>query len=422
MNQLRAYKYRLYPTKDQEQILAQFFGAKRWVFNHFLHENKQRFANKEKHLNNYDINVQITQLKKQPETAWLREIDDWCLKHAAVDLHTAYQNFFKSITGKRKGPKLQVPKYMSKDSRQSYRTRGVKVDIENSTVKLPKIKNVKVVIHRKFIGTIKSATISKNPDGQYYISVLVEEDIKSLPSTKTEIGIDLGIKDLLILSNGVKFQHPKKMLEKANLALKKQQKKLARKTKSSNNRAKQRTKVARAYARISRIRNNYYHEISTYLVRNFDAIYMENLNVKSILQNRKLSRAIHEASWSTLVSMISYKCNFYARPFHQIDRFAASSKTCSCCGHELEKLDLGTRDWTCPSCGAQHDRDINAAINIKNLGQIDLYDQLIPSGATTEVGSSIPKALVKWTTKTERSPSVFGVSPGTEQARRSLDV
>lgn len=415
----RAYKFRIYPTEEQQSKLAQFFGAKRWIFNHFLHDNKQRFLRQEKHLSNYDINKIITVLKKQEETSWLRDIDDWCLKHASEDLSNAYQQFWNSLKGKRKGPKLSPPKYKNRHSRQSYRT-YIKVDFETGNVYLPKIKNVKCIFHRQIKGNIKTATVSKDPSGKYYVSILVEEETKILPSTKQEVGIDLGLKDLCILSTGVKFQHPEVMLAKAKLALKKQQRILSRKTKGSKNYEKQRIKVARCYERITWIRNWYYHNISSYLVQNFDAIYMENLNVKGMLQNRRLSRKIHETAWSTLVSMINYKSMKAGRTFHQIGRFVPSSKTCSCCGHTLEKLDLGTREWTCPSCGVEHDRDLNAAINIKNFGQLDCYDQIITSQEPGEGASLMPTSLQKFASKIERSPVAFGVSNGSETATRSL--
>lgn len=414
--QLKAYKFRLYPTKEQEQTFAQFFGAKRWIFNHYLHENKQLFASNSKHLSNYDVNNDITKLKKLPETEWLRQIDDHCLKNASEDLANAYQGFFNSITGKRKGKPLSAPKFKSKYDKQSYRTRGVKVNFNNNIVTLPKIKNVSAVIHRRFSGTIKYSTITKNAANQYYISILVEEAATKLPKTGIEIGIDLGLKDIIILSNGLKFQSPRIFLAKTTLKLKHEQRKLSRMKKSSKNYAKQRLKIAKAYQRISNMRDAYYHEISHYLVSNFDAIYMENLNVAGMMQNQNLSRAIAEASWSTLSRMIQYKSSFYEKTFHQIDRFAASSKTCSCCGHKLEKLSLKTRTWTCPSCKVEHDRDLNAAQNIKNFGQLDVYDQLITSQASGEEELNIPKALVKRTSKTKKSAAYAVVGSGTEQA------
>ena len=407
--QLRTYKYRIYPEAHQCALLTQFFGAKRWIFNHFLHENKERFERKEPHLSAFDCSTQITKLKQQPETSWLRDIDDWCLKTSAEDLATAYKNFFDSIKGKRKGPKVATPRYKSKhDNKHSYRTRGVKIDFEHGVIRIPKLKNVSCTIDRRFIGEIKYATITKTASGKYFVSILVEEAIHLKPSTGQEIGCDLGLKDLLILSNGVKFAHPEKMLSKAKKALKRMQQKHARTKKGSKNREKMRIRVAKCYERITNQRNDYYHNISSYLVNNFDAIYVENLNVKAMLKHPTLSRKIHESAWATLSMMIAYKAGFYGKTYHKIDRFAPSSKTCSCCGYKLDKLDLGTREWTCPSCGTNHDRDLNAAINIKNFGQIDLYDHVIHSVASIESGSLIPKTLMKYASKIERSGCMTG--------------
>ena len=402
--QLRSYKYRIYPDAQQCASLAQFFGAKRWIYNHFLSEQKRRFENKEKHLSAFDCNNEITKLKQRPETDWLKEIDDWCLKTSAEDLATGYKNFFDSIKGKRKGPKVDAPKYKSKyDNKQSYRTRGVKIDFASGQINLSKIKHIKTAVDRQFTGTIKYATVSKTPSGKYFVSILVEEAIQLKPSTGLEVGCDLGLKDLLILSNGVKFAHPENMLAKAKRALKRQQRKHARTKKGSKNREKARIRVARCYERITNQRNAYYHQISCYLINNFDAIYMENLGVKGMLKHPTLARKIHESAWSTLAAMIAYKAGFYGKTFHKIDRFVPSSKTCSSCGHKLVKLDLGTREWTCPDCGTHHDRDLNAAINIKNFGQIDLYDHTITSVASIEEGLIIPKTLVKFASKIERS-------------------
>lgn len=399
--------------------MAQFFGAKRWIYNHYLALQQERFLKKEKLLSFFDMGKDITQLKKQDETAWLKGMDDWCLKHSAEDISVSYQNFFNSITGKRKGPKSNTPSFKSKFSRQSYRTRDVRVDCENGIVTLPKIKNIKTKFSRSVNGKIKCATVSKNPDGKYYISILVEEDINLLPASGREVGIDLGIKDLMVLSNGVKFDNPKYILEKANRELKKQQKKLAKKTKGSNNRAKQKLKVAKAYANVTAIRKHYYHEISSYLVNNFDAIYLEDLNVKGMLKNRKLSRAIHDCSWSTLVSMISYKASWYGKTFHQIGRYVPSSKTCSCCDHKLDALKLSVREWVCPVCGTTHDRDLNAAINIKQFGQLDCYGKVLSSVEPIERESLIPLSLQKHSSKIERSSNVLEVGMGSKKSKRS---
>ncbi|CAB4129959.1 COG0675 Transposase and inactivated derivatives [uncultured Caudovirales phage] len=402
MQQMKAFKYRIYPNAAQCQQLSQFFGAKRWVYNHFLAIQKQKFLNKEKHLSNFDMNYLITDLKKQAEYSWLNEVDSIALQNATEDLANSYSNFFKSIRGQRKGKKMELPRFKKRSNQQSYRTRGIKITEQG--LKLPKIKShININLHRPITGTIKSATISKTPSGKYYISILCEADVALMPQAGREVGIDLGLKDLAILSNGIKFDHPGELLAKTTLQLKKAQRKLSRKKKDSKNYEEQRVVVAAKYAKITAIRNDYYHKLSHYLVSNYDAIYVEDLNVAGMIKNRKLSRKIAESSWSTLSSMIEYKCNWYGKTYYRISRWTPTSKTCSNCGHKLEKLDLNTRAWTCPSCGTKLDRDINAAINIKHTGQRDLYNQII-SDATPEMGA-IPVALQKVTSKIERSDS-----------------
>ena len=416
MQQLKAFKFRIYPTENQANQLTQFFGAKRWLFNHYLAEQKRRFESKEKHLTNFDINKLITQLKKTEELGWLKEIDDWCLKNASEDLSNAYSNFFNSIKGKRKGKKMEVPKFKKRSNQQAYRTRNIKIDEQG--LKLPKIKTyINIKLDRDLTDCkIKSATITKTPSGKYFVSVLTETDIQLLPMSGREVGIDMGLKDLLILSDGTKFHHPEKLLAKAKQQLKTQQKKLARKAKGSKNRDKQRTHVAKKYEKIASIRNDYYHNISTHLVRNYDAIYMEDLNVAGMIKNRKLSRAIHESAWSTLSNMIEYKADWYGKTYYRISRWTPSTKTCSCCGHKLESISMGVREWTCPSCGAHHDRDLNAALNIKNTGQMDLYNKKLSDAIADLV--EIPVALQKMTSKIERSSDLSLVGHGSEQTTR----
>jgi putative transposase len=408
MEQLKAFKYRIYPTADQINRLSRFFGAKRWVYNHFLKSNTERYKNQEKHLSNFDCNKEITFLKKNADTSWLKDVDDWVLKHASEDLATAYKNFFASITGKRKGPKVELPTFKKKSNRQSYRTRGVKVDFENGTFTVPKIKNIPCKFHRHFLGTIKNATISKTPDGKYFVSFLVDANVALLPQTEREVGIDFGIKSLAVLSTGHEIQPLNTQLEKINRAIKRAQRILARKTKGSTNREKQRVLLAKLFARKTRIREHYYHEISSFLVKNFDAIYLESLNIKGMMKNRKLSRAIQECSWFSLISKISYKSNFYGKTFHQISRWFPSSKTCSCCGFKLDKLSLDVREWSCQSCGTHHDRDLNAAVNILYQGQMDLYEQKQPQ-ETGGLELKIPYSLQKHTTKIERSAEEIAV-------------
>ena len=404
MKQLLAYKYRIYPTEDQQVLLIKTFGCKRVIFNHYLNEQQERFKNKEKHLSNYDINKDITKLKETKE--WLREVDSIALQMAAEDLSVAYDNFFKSVIGKRKGPKISAPKFKSKHSRQSYRTRNVRVS-ENGSLQIPKLKEVKAVIHRVIPenSIIKSTTISKNTDGRYYSSILVETELQLQPMTGKEVGCDVGLKDLLITSDGLKFKRPTDLsyIAKTKQLLEAKQKQFARTEKSSKNHEKLRVQVARLYSKITRQRNEYYHLVSRYLVDNYDSIYVEDLSSKNMLQNRKLSRAIHEVAWATLTGMISYKSAWAGRTYHRTNRFYPSSKTCSSCDYKLEKLGLGTREWTCPNCSSFHDRDINAAKNILRVGQIDCYGEEIKSQATGDLGLNIPLAIQKMTDKIERS-------------------
>ena len=296
---------------------------------------------------------------------------------------------------------------------------------ENGSLQIPKLKEVKAVIHRAIPenSIIKSTTISKNPDGRYYASILVETELQLQPMTSKEVGCDVGLKDLLITSGGFKFKRPTDLpyIAKTKQLLKVKQKQFARTSKGSKNHEALRLQVARLYSKLTRQRNEYYHLVSRCLVNNYDSIYVEDLSSKNMLQNKKLSRAIHEAAWSTLTGMVAYKSSFAGRTYHRISRFYPSSKTCSSCDYKLEKLDLGTREWTCPNCGSFHDRDINAAINILRVGQNGCYGEEVKSQATGDLGE-IPMALQKMTNKTERSDICLSVGHGSRQARRSLVV
>ena len=415
MEQLKAFKYRIYPNEAQANQLAQNFGAKRWTWNHFLHIQKERFLAKEKHLTHFDINKLITPLKKEEETEWLRGIDDWALKNASEDLHHAYSNFFNSIKGKRRGKKMELPRFKKRSNQQSYRTRNIK--IAEGKIKLPKIAPISISIDRPISGTIKSATVSQTPSGRYFVSVLVSTDIPLLPMTGREVGIDLGLKDLMILSNGIKFEHPARLLAKATQQRKKQQIKLARKVKGSKKWKSTRLKVAMYYEQATNQRNWYYHNLSTHLVNTYDAIHMEDLNVAGMIRNRCLSRKIHESGWSSLANMIEYKCDWSGKTFYKISRWFPSTKTCSECGHKIDHIDLKVRAWECPECGAVHDRDINAALNIKRKGQMDLYDRVIPSDdiAEEDTFAGVPTSLQKFAVKTERPSAGVLVGEGSRK-------
>lgn len=408
---LRGYKYELKPDDAQHQYLAKSFGCARYLWNE-LTANLNLYL---RHEEGYDPNLNYNRLIADGDE-FLREASSVMLQQKERD----FDEFKRQYFSKTRKVKVGKPKYKSRKDRQSIRfsNQGIQkktTNLELGLIGLQKCKTpFKFINHRPFSGEIRNVTVSLNPDGRYYISFLVKETIEPMKSTGRAVGIDVGIKDLLVLSTGTKFDNPKLMLEKANRALKQAQKQLSRKKRGSKNREKARLRVARCYAKVARIKTNYYHNISVYLVRNFDEIFMEDLNVNGMLKNRKLSRSIQDASWSTLIGMIRYKSDWNNRNFHQISRWFPSSKTCSVCSHVLDQLALSTRDWVCPVCGHHHDRDLNAAVNILNQGQLDCYDTILYSTATVEMGL-IPTALMKHSSKIERSVSTT-VRVGIEQA------
>jgi putative transposase len=314
-------------------------------------------------------------LKDNPDFEFMNDVISYALQQKRIDFDETKKQYFN----KKRKTKLGRMKFKSKHSnRDSFRIPGQAlgfsacVDFDLGTIKLPKMSPMKIVIDRKFTGTLKSATISRNPSGQYFVSVLVEEEIELKRNTGRSIGIDLGLTHLAILSNGTKIENPRWFRE-SQAKLKRAQQHLSRKTKGSNRREKQRKKVARIYQKITNQRSWFHHNLSSWLVVNFDVICMEDLSVKNMVKNHCLSKSISDAGWSSLISMIAYKSNWYGRTFHQIDRWEPTSKTCGCCGAKAEAMNLSIREWTCDSCMVSHDRDINAAVNILNTGLTDLY-------------------------------------------------
>ena len=416
MQVYKSYKYRLYPTLEQIQYLSMCFGHVRLVWNKLV-----------KNFNSWSATgpnrpMSEKTLKDDPQYSFLKDVPAVILQQKANDFDEAKRQHFSKTRKK----KLGRPKFKKRGSHESIRfpasTTAIKSfgAIKDGFIKLPKLERpIKIVVHREFSGRPVSFTISKTPSNEYYVSILVEEDVETQPVVHREVGIDLGLTDLIITSSGIKFNRVKKQLEKANRLLKKTQKKLAKKQNGSKSREKARIGVAKLYARITRIRNDYYHNISKWLIENHDAIYLEDLNVNGMLKNRRMARAIQEAAWSTLVAMIIYKANWAGRTVHKIDRWYPSSKTCNCCGHKVDKLPLDIREWTCPNCGTHHDRDINAAINIRKHGQLDCYDQLLSDG-TADMGYNIPMRLEKYTVKTERPGAKALVGVGTDEDTRSL--
>lgn len=363
---LKAYKVRLYPTIDQQVFFAKSFGCVRFIWNKMLSDKIEHYKETKTTLKNYPA-----QYKKEFE--WLQEVDSLALSKVERHLQKAYQSFFKNGTG--------FPKFKKKGQRDSYTTNNQKgtVAITESTVKLPKIGHIKAKLPNRMNGLIKSATITKTATGQYYASVLVETIVDELPNTQSNIGIDLGLTDFIVLSDGTKVANPK-FLSKLQDKLARAQKILAkrravakvanRKLSDSRNYQKQKFKVAKVYEQITNSRTDFLHKLSFNLIKNHDVIAIEDLNVKGMVKNHKLAKAISDSSWSTFTTMLAYKAEWYGKTLVKIDRWYPSSKTCSGCNHLLTKaeLPLSLRSWDCPSCLQKNNRDINASINILNQG------------------------------------------------------
>ena len=362
---LKSYKFRLYPNKEQEILIQKTFGCVRFVYNQCLAYKIDKYKNEQITLSRIDVNNYKNRTLKV-EYEWLKDVDKFALDNAVINLDLAYQKFFKEHKG--------FPKFKSKkDNHRSYKTNitrsNIEVDFDNRKIKLPKLKWIKTRGARRFEGKIKSATISQTPSGKYYCSVLVEqEDYKSLTETGCNVGIDLGIKDFAITSDGYKISNPK-YLAKSEKKLIKLQRQLSRKSSGSNNCNKARIKVARVWEKINNQRTDFLQKLTTELIRKYDVICLEDLNVSGMVKNHCLAKAISDCSWSEFVRILQYKADWYARTISKIDRFYPSSQTCSYCGCvNPETKDLSVREWTCPDCGVTHDRDINAANNILKQG------------------------------------------------------
>jgi len=357
---LKAYKYRIYPNNEQKVQIAKTFGCCRFVYNQTLAYRKETYEKEKKSVSKTDCNNYCNrELKKNYE--WLREVDKFALTNAIYNMDSAYQKFFREYAG--------YPKFKSKhDNHKSYTTNftngNIAADFEKGKVKLPKLKEVKTKLHRDFSGQIKSATVSQVPSGKYYVSILVETEQDALPKEEGQVGLDLGIKDLCITSDGRKYDNPK-TLSKQERKLKKLQRQLAHKGKRSNNYYKAKRQIALCHEKITNTRKDYLHKISNEVISENQVIVSENLQIKNMVKNHHLAKSISDVSWHELTRQLEYKAKWNGRKYIKIDTFYASSQICSVCGYQNADIkDLSVREWICPVCGAKHDRDINAAKNI----------------------------------------------------------
>ncbi|MGC9665188.1 RNA-guided endonuclease InsQ/TnpB family protein [Planosporangium sp. 12N6] len=367
--QLR-YNFRVYPTPRQCQALARAFGCARVVFNDGLRARQEAREQGLPYLSDAELSRRvITQAKKTPERAWLGEVSAVVLQQALADLNTAYRNFIASLSGRRKGRRVAPPRLRSrKDNRQAVRfTKNSRFAVrDNGRLRPPKIGDLRVVWSRQLPADPSSVTIIKDAAGRYFASFVVTTTDAPLPELDTEVGIDLGLTHFAVLSDGTKVAAPR-FLRRAARKLRRLQKSLCRKQRGSNNRAKAVVTVARAHATVADTRRDWQHKLSTAIIRDNQAVYVEDLCVAGLGRTR-LARSVHDAGWASFVAMLEYKAARYGRTFAKIDRFAPTSQTCAACGRVDGPKPLNVRAWTCP-CGSTHDRDVNAARNVLAQGR-----------------------------------------------------
>ena len=372
---LKAYKYRIYPNKEQSVLLNKHFGSNRFIYNWGLSLKIETFKQNNKSISCFDLMKQCTQMKKTEEFIWLKEIDSQSLQQSLNHLDKAFTKFFRDKKG--------FPKFKSKHSNnQSYQIpQRVKINFESHKLSIPKIGNINIELSRIFNGVIRTTTIYRTPTNKYFVSILVDDGkeltVKPIINKNSAIGIDLGIKDFAITSNGEKFDNPK-FLKNDLVRLKVLQRRASNKVKGSTNRTKANLKVAKHHEKIANKRSDFLHKLSTKLIRENQTICLETLSVKNMVKNHKLAQAIYDCSWSKFVEMLNYKSDWYGSNILRIGKFEPSSKMCSKCGYINRELTLKDREWICTQCGTKHDRDINAAKNIldfsfdkQNLSYLD---------------------------------------------------
>ena len=353
----KAYKYRIYPNASQKEYFASVFGCVRFFYNKSLSDINNIYKETGKFKN-------ITPASYKKEFEFLKEVDSLALCNAQLNRNAAFKAFFRKQNA--------FPKYKSKKNDQSYTTNNqgsVKFSSNNRYISIPKCSRIRIKKHRDFVGDIKSITVSKTTDEKYYISLLIEENTSGIKLSDHAIGLDLGLKDFIVDSNGNKYKNHK-YLTKSQKKLAREQRKLSLMVKGSNNRNKQRIKVARLHKKINNQRNDYLHKLSRHIIDENQFICIEDLKVKNMVKNHKIARSIADASWSRFISMLIYKANWYGNTIIKVPSNYPSSQLCSCCHYQNPKTkDLKVRKWICPQCGMVHDRDKNAAKNILSKGR-----------------------------------------------------
>lgn len=355
----KTYKFRLYPNKEQEKMLANYFGSVRFVYNHFLAKRKEQYEQTRKSSNYYEQAKELTAMKKTEAFSWLKEINSQTLQHALRHLETAYVNFFKGRT--------RFPRFHSKKHGGSFAI-PQHFKVEGNRVFIPKFKGgIRFAKNQDVQGELRNMTVSVTPGGKYYVCIMALVEVGDLEKTNLSVGIDLGLKDFVITSNGDRYSS-NKFIKKYSKKLATMQKHLSHKKKGSGSWNRQRIKVARLQEKIMSCRKDKLHKISIDLIRRYDVVCCEDLNVKGMVRNHHLAKSVSDASWGTFVTMLEYKANWYGKTLVKIGRFYPSSKTCHHCGHVKEELSLADRYYTCPNCGELIDRDLNAAKNILDEG------------------------------------------------------